>query len=144
MAQVTEHLAQWRHNRQFVSSLGAEYPDWAVTACFYLAIHAVEALLTADGARPRCAHQDRLRILQSEQRYEKISRSFHVLYDLAHGTRYSATPSRWIPADQIDQRVIRGLVYPIETSVRKLLAASHPPVPMDPHTEIVLKAGSQR
>jgi hypothetical protein len=78
VAGIPEHLAQWRHNRRFVASIEPEYPDWAVTACFYLAIHAVEALLTADGARPRCAHQDRLRILPSEQRYEKISRSFHV------------------------------------------------------------------
>src|SRR6516162_1167075 len=53
-----------------------------------------------------------LAILQSEQRYQKIYECFHVLYDLAHVTRYSAQPTRWIPADQVEKRVVKELVYP--------------------------------
>lgn len=110
-----------------------------VTAALYLALHAVEALLTADGAKARSRHQDRLQILQSEKRYEHIYRSFHVLYNLAHVTRYSATPAKWIPTDQIEQQVVKGLVYPIEASVRKLLAAAKPPVEMPTAPDIRLK-----
>ena len=81
-----------------------------VTASLYLAIHAVEALLTADGAKARSRHQDRLEILQCEKLYERIYRSYRQLYDLAHVTRYSAAPSRWIPADAVKRRVIDELV----------------------------------
>ncbi len=138
MSRIAEHLAQWKHNRDFVQTIEARYPDWIVTASLYLALHAVEALLTADGARPRSRHQDRLEILQSEQRYQKIYESFKVLYDLSHVTRYSAQPGRWIPADQIERRVIKELVYRIETSVRNLLSAAKPPIVTEAHSPIEL------
>jgi hypothetical protein len=79
-----------------------------------------------------------LAILQSEQRYQKIYECFHVLYDLAHVTRYSAQPTRWIPADQVEKRVVKELVYPIENSARRLLAAASPPVVMPAAADIRL------
>ena len=139
MSRIQDHLTQWAHNRSFVQTVESDYPDWMVTASLYVAIHAVEALLTADGAKSRSRHQDRLEILQSEQRYQKIYESFKILYDLAHVTRYSATPSRWIPADQVAAKVIGQCIYPIESSVRKLLTAANPPIQMAPHTPITLK-----
>jgi len=139
VARIQEHLAQWQHNRDFVQAIDPKYPDWIVTVALYLALHAVEALLTADGAKPRSRHQDRLQILQSEQRYQKIYESFKVLYDLSHVTRYSAQPGRWIPADQVEHRVIRELVYRIETSVRHLLSAARPPISVPPHAAIQLR-----
>ena len=141
MARIDEHLDQWQHNREFLQTIQAEYSDWIVTGALYLSLHAIETLLTADRANPRSSHKDRLIILQSEQRYLKIYRPFRSLYDLAHVTRYSAQRSRWLPAGQVEQRVIRDLVYPIETSVRKLLAASRPPIIAPPHTPIRLQAG---
>jgi hypothetical protein len=130
LATIEEHLAQWRHNRAFLEDISPTFPDWMVTASLYLAIHAIEALLTADRAKARSRHQDRLEILQSERRYEHIYENFRVLYEICHVTRYSANPNRWVPSDQIEKRIIKGLVYAIEGSVRKLLAASKPPVMM--------------
>jgi hypothetical protein len=137
-SRIEEHLQQWQHNRAFLPQISLRFRDWIVTAALYLAIHAIEAVLTADGARARSRHRDRLEILQREKRYERINKSFHVLYNLAHVTRYSATPSRWVPADQIEQRILRDLVYPID-SVRKLLAASKPPITMPEVPAIVLR-----
>lgn len=91
----------------------------------------------ADGAKPRSRHQDRFQILQSERRHERIYRSYHVLYDLAHVARYSADPQRWISPDQVKAKVLADLLYPIEGSVRKLLAERTAPVPMPAHTPIV-------
>lgn len=139
MATVDEHLSQWQHNRDFVQAIDPAYADWIITGSLYLSLHAVEALLTADQARPRSSHTDRLRILQSEQRYLKIYQSFRLLYDLAHVTRYSAQRGKWLPADQVEQQVICRLVYPIEASVRKLLAASQPPITAPPFTRIQLR-----
>ena len=138
-ARIAEHLAQWEHNRAYLQSIPAEYPDWQVTACLYVTIHAIEALLTADGAKARSRHQDRLQILQAEKRYERIYEAFHVLYNLAHVTRYSARPGRWTPRAKIEGEVVKRLVYPIENSVRKLLAAAKPPVIMPAMPDIVLK-----
>lgn len=113
-----------------------DFSDWVVTVCFYAALHAIEALLTADDAKARNRHQDRLQILQSEQRYQKIYQNFHVLYDLGHVTRYSATPAKWIPADHIQARVIHARLAPIEESVRKLLATSKPAIMMPSHVAV--------
>lgn len=139
MSRIQEHLDQWAHNRAFIQTVEADFPDWLVTAALYAALHAIEAILTADGAKPRSRHQDRFEILQSEQRYQKIYECFHVLYGLSHVTRYSANPSRWMPAESIQKKVIGELVYPIETSVRKLLAAARPPITMAAHTAITVK-----
>ena len=139
VATVQERLGQWQHNRDFVQTIEPQYSDWIVTASPYLSLHAVEALLTADRARPRSSHTARLLILQSEQRYLKIHVAFKQLYDLAHVTRYSAQRGRWLPAVKVEQKVVHDLVYPIEASVRKLLAASQPPIAAPPFTPIVLR-----
>lgn len=133
MGRIEEHLDQWKHNRDFLATIPTKFSDWIVTVCLYSALHAIEALLTADGVKARNRHQDRLEILQSEHRYQKIYQNFRVLYDLGHVTRYSAKPARWIPSEQIKKQVIDGLLVPIENSVRKLLATSKPSIPMPPH-----------
>ena len=101
--------------------------------------HAVDALLTADGARERSSHQHRNEILQREQRYQKIFKHFRNLYDLAHQTRYAADSSRWIPAHDVQKRVIEERLFPIESSVRKLLAERKPPIPMAAHEPLRVK-----
>jgi hypothetical protein len=144
LASVDEHIAQWNHNRKFLQDISPEFPDWIITAALYPSVHAVEALLTADGARQRSSHKDRLQILQSEKRYEKIYRSFRIVHDLAHVTRYSAQPSRWISESEIEQRIIRGHVYPIEASVKSLLAQARPVALIPKFTHIVLKTAAPR
>jgi hypothetical protein len=136
---VQEHLVQWEHNRKFLQTIDPAYPDWIVTAALYSMLHLVEALLTADKAKARSRHQDRLQILHAEQRYEKIYESFHVLYDLSHVTRYSASPSKWVSAQQIQKEVVGGLVHPIEKSACKLLTAAKPPINVPDPAPIALK-----
>ena len=138
MSSVQEHLDQWAHNRLFLSTVRPDFPDWIITVAFYTAIHAVESLLTADDISPRSSHSDRMEILKHGRRYQKIYERYRLLYEICHVTRYSAQPSRWYPRDQIKTDVIEGMVYPIETSVRKLLAASKPPVAMTEHAVIEL------
>ena len=138
MATFEDHLKQWAHNREFLQSVSLKYPDWIVTATLYTALHAVEALLTADKAKERSRHQDRFEILQGEKRYESIYNSYHVLYDLAHVTRYSANPGRWVKENRIQPQIIAGMLYPIEKSVRKLLSERNPPILMPAHTSIDL------
>ena len=50
MSRLHDHRDRWLHNRAFMATLPDEYPDWMVTASFYSAIHAIGALLAADGA----------------------------------------------------------------------------------------------
>lgn len=138
MSRIQEHLEQWAHNRRFISTIQPDFPDWIVTVAFYTATHAIESLLTAGSAKPRSRHSDRLEILQRERRYQKIYERYWLLYEICHVTRYSAQPDRWYPRDQIKKDVIEGMVYPIETSVRKLLAASNPSVVMAEHSVIEL------
>jgi hypothetical protein len=87
---IQEHLDQWGHNRAFLQEIPPKYPDWMVTSGLYIAIHAIEALLTADGAKERSRHQDRLQILQAEKRYEQIYKHFHLRRRgrAAHATKY--------------------------------------------------------
>jgi hypothetical protein len=138
---VQEHLTQWAHNRRFLQRVEPAFSDWIVTAALYTALHAIEALFTADGTRSRSSHKDRLLILQSANRYDLIYRKFRVLYDLAHVTRYSATPGRWMPAEQLHSRVIVSILYPIENSVRRLLAQQSVPIVMDDPGKIILMTG---
>jgi len=133
---VDHHLKQWAHNREFLQSIPLKFRDWIVAVSLYTALHAIEALLTADGAKRRCRHQDRFEILQGAQRYESIYKSYKVLYDIAHTTRYSADPDRWISEANIQKQIVSELLYPIEKSVRKLLAERTPPVVISEHTSI--------
>ncbi len=139
--QISAHVDQWKHNRKFISVIPPEFSDWIVTAALYTTLHVVEALLCADEAKIRSRHQDRFAILQAERRYEKIYKCFDTLYQLAHVTRYSANPKRWIPADKIDSKIIKELVYPIEQSARGLLAKSSPPYALPDLGPILLSAG---
>jgi len=81
-----------------------------------------------------------MEILKQERRYQKIYEQYKMLYEICHIARYSAKPDHWIPTDQIQKRVIEGMIYPIESSVRKLLAASNPPVTMSEHSPIAIAA----
>lgn len=139
---IAAHLEQWKHNRSFLQDISPQFPDWMVTTALYLTIHVVEALLTADGAKDRSAHKDRLQILEAEPRYLKILKPYHVLYEFAHVARYSADPKRWIPPGKIEDQIVKSLVYPIENSARNLLAKSSPPVELPQLGDICLKSAT--
>lgn len=88
------HIEQWKHNRRFLSSISVEFPDWAVTCAFYVALHAVDALLAHDGVTGVTNHDSRKRVLISTNRYSFIRKKFLPMFDLSRTVRYLAEPTK--------------------------------------------------
>ncbi len=128
----TDHINQWRHNRAFISKIDPEFPDWAVTATFYTALHAVDALLKYDKVPRVVSHESRNKTLIQTTRYAKIWEMYQPLYDLSRTIRYLAKPQRWVPWAQIEAEVFRRYLYPLEASVQKLMKLDDglPPITM--------------
>lgn len=132
----TEHIKQWQHNRTFISTIDPGFSDWAVTATFYAALHAVDALMKYDKVTRVVSHAARNETLTHTTRYAKIWDLYYPLDDLSRTIRYLAKPTRWVPWEQIEPQVLRRYLYPLEASVRRLMgeAGSLPPVAMKPAT----------
>lgn len=79
MASPSDHLRQWKHNRELIPRIPRSHPDWIVTVCFYTALHAVDALLAHDEVRSIISHDARNSVLMRTARYELIARKYHVL-----------------------------------------------------------------
>jgi len=119
------HLDQWLHNRKFVSLIPATHPDWIVTVSFYVALHAVDALLQSDGVRRVNSHDSRNEVLMNTRRYTRIWDAYQPLHDLSRRIRYLADPLQWITFEDIPKQVFRRYLYPIEESVYRLMAVPH-------------------
>jgi len=124
------HLNQWKHNRDFLASISAEYPDWIVTVAFYTALYAVDALLSADKIRSITSHNARNYVLMHTNRYKAINKAYHPLYGLSRTVRYLAKPAKWVPSDKIKADVFDRYLHRIEQSVWKLLDKGDPPEPI--------------
>lgn len=118
----TNHIKQWHHNRGFISTIDPQYPDWAVTATFYTALHAVDALFKYDKVEGVVSHEARNRTLARTSRYAKIWRNYSPLYGLARTVRYFANPAKWVSWEQVEGEVFRRFLYPLEKSVLGLMA----------------------
>jgi len=118
------------HNREFIGVLPEEFCDWMLTGAFYAAVHAIEALIAFDGQRNHTSHETRNEVLKSVKRYQQIWRHYRELYNASQTTRYHASPTEWIPVDQIKTVWIPNYLYPIERSVQKLIgdASTLPPI----------------
>lgn len=116
------HIVQWKHNRSLIGQIPASHPDWIVTVVFYTAVHAVDTALAFDGLVP-WSHETRFETIAASNRYARIGKLYHPLYDLCRKVRYTATPDLWIPREQIDQQVVRGILLPLENSVMNLINA---------------------
>lgn len=119
MENMNRHLRQWKHNRSFLQSISREYHDWIITASFYTALHAVDTLLASrkDEAQSHSSRNDKLARTNS---YSKIYKHDRPLYELSRSIRYLAMPQRWVSYENIEPKVIKGMLYPIEQSVIKL------------------------
>ena len=120
MANNQCHITQWKHNRLFISSIDREFHDWIVTAVFYTALHAVDALLSHDKITITNHDARNLALLQAN-RYEFINEKYLPLYGLARSVRYFANPAKWVPASAIKKDVVERYLYPIENSVQRLM-----------------------
>jgi len=120
MADKPSHINQWKHNRLFLASIEPQFHDWIVTAAFYTALHAIDALLAHDNVVVT-NHEGRNRALHLTNRYEFINQKYMPLYGLARTMRYFADPKKWVPTADVQKQVIERYLYPIEKSVQKLL-----------------------
>ncbi len=125
-ARIKRHRTQWLHNRDLLTKLPASHYDWVVAVAFYAALHAVETLFAEDGVQAVSNHGDRFAALRQNKSYDKIHDSYHQLYDLAYTTRYSAEPGRWIRFEDVESRVLNGLLLSIERSVARQLKMDEP------------------
>ncbi len=123
MDPIQNHIAQWKHNREFLLAISPDYPDWLVTVTFYVALHAVDTLLRFDKINPT-THAFRNAVLLRTNRYMEIRGGYMPLYNLCRTVRYLADPSGWIPFARIQSDVIERRLYPIERSVQKLTGQS--------------------
>ena len=121
MANTQQHLDQWEHNRRLLSTLPAGYPDWIVTVSFYIALHAVDALLVYDGVTRINSHASRNDVLMTTRRYQHIWDRYQQLHDLSRKVRYLADPARWVPPARIEQDVLKRYLYPVEESAFRLM-----------------------
>lgn len=123
MASTSSHLQQWRHNRSLIPAVPPSHPDWIVTVTFYTALHAVDALLSADKVPRVVDHSARNSVLGNTNKYQKIWKSYYPLYALSRTVRYLADPVGWIPFASVETVVFSRYLYPLERSVRGLLAS---------------------
>jgi hypothetical protein len=123
MASASEHLRQWKHNRELLSSLPPSHPDWIVTVVFYTALQAVDALLAFDKVLGITTHERPNEVLLRTNRYSKINRGHYPLYMLSRTVRYMANPAAWVKVEEMNKRVLPHL-YHVEQSVAHLMGAS--------------------
>lgn len=134
MANIPPHMQQWEHNRSLLAHVPGDYPDWLVTIAFYTALQAIDALLAYDNVTAN-NHDMRNTTLKQTNRYDYIWRHYGPLYDLSRKVRYLAAPSLWIQPRDIESKVLKRYLYPIESSVKKLMP--HPAWPA--HKDVNLK-----
>ncbi len=121
MADSQNHIAQWKHNRDFLAQVPPQYSDWLVTVSFYVALHAVDALLAVDKVTRVNSHDARNEVLAKTNRYSAIWKLYRPLFDLSRTVRYLADPVRWVPATTIEKEVIKRYLYPIERAAQGLM-----------------------
>lgn len=113
-------MKQWMHNREFLRTIHAGYPDWAVTAIFYTGLHAVDTLFAHLKIHGITSHRERNDVLLRTNRFSRIWSAYHPLYNLSRTIRYMARPQDWVPWQSLEREVIGRYLTPIETSVQNL------------------------
>lgn len=91
MPSASEHQNWGRQNKQFYDSIGgshSQWPDWAMTALFYAAMHEVQAALVSTGLRPR-EHKTRKAALREKTGgWLAIAQLYESLFSQSCAARY--------------------------------------------------------
>lgn len=90
MATESDHRLKAAHNQAFLDAIDhARFPDWAVTAAFYKAVHLVEALFARDNRAPGGSHLKRNQVLK--RHYKHVWKQYQPLYNFSRQARYWCT-----------------------------------------------------
>ena len=68
------------------------YPDWALTALFYAALHLADAVLVRWYPRPK-DHEERNRLIARDSQLRHVRREYMELYQRSRDTRYECDSS---------------------------------------------------
>jgi len=101
-----------------------------VTVTFYVALHAIDALLAHDGVGRVNSHESRNEVLIKTKRYQQVWKHYQPLHDLSRRIRYLAEPGIWVPVDRITKEVWGRYLYPIERSVGSLMGRDFSAAPL--------------
>ena len=92
MASVNQHLRQARHNESLANMLLSDspvrYPDWAVTAAFYAALHYVDYYFMCTASVAPARHDIRSSYINRDSRAKKIRFEYQNLRDRCDEGRY--------------------------------------------------------
>jgi HEPN domain-containing protein len=91
MSDEHEHRAQAKHNRQFAAFLlnQGSYTDWAVTACFYAALHLIDAVLARFlSYNPTDYYQRESKMSRFTRIPQEVINAYHCLKDVSMDARY--------------------------------------------------------
>lgn len=117
MGRLANHRKRWLSNRRFLPTIGKEYGDWAVTACFYTALHAMEAAF-AKHELPKCSsHTDREKLLQNTL-YDSVRTAYMVLYNASRVARYECRKECAVTVQHIQATLLAKYLWQIEQFVR--------------------------
>jgi hypothetical protein len=102
MPSAPDHLAQASHNKDLVSYLRKDeenFPDWVITAAFYITIHLLERYFAHRGPEHSKNHNHRENILNSYTELKPINRAYFELKRLSTESRYQRLYSVWTPPE---------------------------------------------
>jgi hypothetical protein len=91
-----------------------------VTTAFYTAVHAMNAALAFEGVSA-WNHDTRFIAIGGVRRLLGVRGPYHTLYNLSRTVRYSADHRQWVPLTEIEPKVIRGCLFPLENSIQTLI-----------------------
>ena len=108
----TWRLAKYRHNKSFSEVFDqSRYPDWAITALFYAALHLVDAVLERELGRTPDTHIRRSAWLHKAGMTRPIAGEYQRLRGLSEQARYDKESEQF---SQEDVQAARGHLAAIE------------------------------
>ena len=139
MAAAEDHVAHAARTQAAINCLlrdheGHPHSEWIATACFYKAVHLVEAVFDAVSSHHSHKHDQRNDRLREDDRFLAIASPFKQLFDLAQAARYLTVSHRgrrptrtmssfdsYLPPENIQGKVVDRLLVPIEQECTRLL-----------------------
>jgi uncharacterized protein (UPF0332 family) len=85
---AAEHQSWAQQNEAFYQHIGgshSQWPDWAMSALFYAAVHEIQAALVASSSRPR-DHKERMVILR--EKWPTLGTLYETLFTRSRQARY--------------------------------------------------------